>query len=572
MSRDSVYEDTKIRRRDSCSVEAPEGDPALTDRVRTDRLSDEQIARLRTHGEVLNLAAGDVLFREGDPSYDFFVILSGRLVVLDGYGTAAERELAEGGPGDFVAELNLFTGERLYTTAVVREAASMLSVPRAALVEMIGTDSDLADVVIPTVFARREWLTRHRAGVRIVGSQYSADTVRLREFAARNRLAHVWLDPDADLSGHALLEDAGLLPTTSAVFLRGGQVLADPTNADLAQAVGLTTAAEPSTVYDVVVVGAGPAGLAASVYASSEGLRVATADAVSAGGQIGTTTRFENYLGFPAGISGEEFASRALLQARRFGTTVVIPGRAVSLEARDGFFVVSLDTSDPLIGRSVIIAAGIEYRRLPVAGIDRYEGVSVFYSPLNAEHRVGKEAPVVVVGGGNSAGQAATSLAAAGHPVSLVVRGSNLSGHMVRYLVDRVEHEASIQVLTDSEVAGLAGLPGLEKVTVDEHGTLREIAAEAMFVLIGAAPYTGWLGTTVRLDDAGYVLTGTSLGDDGQQAEPWRSLGRGPFPLETSLPGVFAAGDVRSDSFKRVGSAVGDGSLATILVHRWLAR
>jgi thioredoxin reductase (NADPH) len=288
------------------------------------------------------------------------------------------------------------------------------------------------------------------------------------------------------------------------------------------------------------------------VYTSSEGLRVATVEALAAGGQIGTTTRFENYLGFPAGISGEEFASRALLQARRFGTTVLIPGRAVGLEARDGFFRVALEGTDALVGRSVIIAAGIEYRRLPVAGIEGYEGVSVFYSPLNAEDRVGKDAPVLVVGGGNSAGQAATALAAAGHEVILVVRGANLSASMVRYLADRVEQEARIRVLTDSEVVGLSGQPTLEKVTVADHGagTSVEVAARAMFIVIGTAPYTAWLGNTVRLDDAGYVLTGSSLGPDAAQGEPWGSLGRGPFPLETNLPGVFAAGDVRSDSFK----------------------
>jgi thioredoxin reductase (NADPH) len=407
-----------------------------------------------------------------------------------------------------------------------------------------------------------------------VGSQYSPDTVRLREFAARNGLAHVWLDPDVVSSALALLDEAGLAPMAPAVFFRGGQVLANPSNAELGRAVGLSAATEPSTVYDVVVVGAGPAGLAASVYASSEGLRVVTVDARSAGGQIGTTTRFENYLGFPAGISGEEFAARALLQARRFGTTVIIPGRATGLEVRDGFFVVSLEGADPLVGRSVVIAAGIEYRRLPVAGIDRYEGVSVFYSPLSAEDRVGKGAPVVVVGGGNSAGQAATALAAAGHQVTLVVRGRELSESMVRYLVDRVEHQTRILVLTDSEVVGVASQQTLEKVIIDDHGggTSREVAAQAMFILIGAAPYTTWLGDAVRLDDTGYVLTGSSLGSDPPQAEPWRSLGRGPYPLETSLPGVFAAGDVRSDSFKRVGSAVGDGSLASILVHRWLGR
>jgi thioredoxin reductase (NADPH) len=544
--------------------------------VLTEKLSGAQIDHLRTIGEVTDRPAGDVLFREGDLSYDFFVILSGRVVVVDGYGTTLERRLAEGGPGDFVAELNLFTGERLYTTAVVEEPASLLAVPRVVLVELIGTEPDLADVVVPTVFARRQWLSQHRAGVRIVGSRFSPDTARLREFAARNRLAHVWIDPDTERAGRELLEDAGLPAdtTTPTVLLRGGEVMANPTNIDFARAVGLTVSPEPSSVYDVIVVGAGPAGLAASVYTSSEGLRVATLDGLSAGGQIGTTTRFENYLGFPAGISGEEFASRALLQARRFGTTVIIPSKASGLGRRGGFLVVSVEGAEPLVGRSVIIASGIEYRRLSVPDIDRFDGVSVFYSPLDAEDRVRASAPVVVVGGGNSAGQAATALAAAGHSVSLVVRGSELSGSMVHYLVDRVERDGGIEVLTDSEVTALSGESTLETVTVEDRRSAvsRDLDAEAMFVLIGAEPGTAWLEGALQLDDAGYVLTGSNLGRDVQPKEAWREVGREPFALETSLPGVFAAGDVRADSFKRVGSAVGDGSLAAILVHRWLGR
>jgi thioredoxin reductase (NADPH) len=547
----------------------------LTERSQRELLSDAQIARLRSLGEEQTTKVGDVLFREGDSSYDFFVILSGRVVILDGFGTSVERELAEGVSRDFVAELNLFTGERLYTTAVVSQAGSVLVVPRGALIELIGTDQDLGNVIMPTVFARRQWLIQHKTGLQIVGSLFSRDTARLREFAARNHLAHVWIDPDRDPAGQDLLERAGLSsPTGPAVFLRGGEVLVNPTNGEFAQAVGLAISAEPLALYDLVVVGAGPAGLAASVYGSSEGLRVTTIDATGAGGQIGTTARFENYLGFPAGVSGDEFAARALLQARRFGTRMMIPGRATGLEVTDGFFVVTLEGADPVVGRSAIIASGVEYRRLEVADIDKYEGISVFYSPLDAEHRVGEGEPVVVVGGGNSAGQAATALAANGHRVSLVVRGGELSTKMVRYLVDRVERDPLIEVLTNSEVVEVVGDATLSDATIEDHssGTRRQVPATAMFILIGAAPFTEWLGAAVRLDAAGYVLTGSSLGDDLQQEEPWLSLGRDPLPLETSIPGVFAAGDVRADSLKRVGSAVGDGSLATVLVHRWLGR
>jgi thioredoxin reductase (NADPH) len=342
----------------------------------------------------------------------------------------------------------------------------------------------------------------------------------------------------------------------------------------MAQAAGLVTAPEPSTIYDLAVVGAGPAGLAASVYASSEGLRVAALDAVGVGGQIGTTTRFENYLGFPVGISGEQFASRAQLQARRFGTRMIVPGRATGLHTRDGFLVVSLEDGDEVVARSVIIVSGIEYRRLAVPGIEHFEGISVFYSPLDAQDRVGRGDPVVVVGGGNSAGQAATALAARGHHVTLIVRGNDLSKSMVRYLTDRIADDHRIEVVTDAEVDHLEGDTTLSGVSMQQHGTggQRHIAAKAMFVLIGAAPYSGWLGDPVSVDDTGYILAGSSLGTDITHAEPWRTLGRAPFPLETSVPGVLAAGDVRADSLKRVGSAVGDGSLAARLVHEWLGK
>jgi thioredoxin reductase (NADPH) len=253
---------------------------------------------------------------------------------------------------------------------------------------------------------------------------------------------------------------------------------------------------------------------------------------------------------------------------------MIVPGRATGLVIRDGFFQVSLEGTDPVVGRSAIIASGVEYRRLAVADVDKYEGVSVFYSPLDAENRVGEMEPVVVVGGGNSAGQAATALAAKGHRVSLVVRGRDLSARMVRYLVDRVTREPLIEVFTNSEVVGVFGDNVLSRVVVEDHGagSRREVPASAMFVVIGAVPYTSWLGGAVQLDAAGYVLTGSSLGNDSHQFEPWSSLGREPLALETSVPGVFAAGDVRADSQKRVGSAVGDGSLATVFVHRWLGR
>ena len=536
------------------------------------RLSEAQIDLLRRHGEERATTQGEVMFREGDRGYDFFVILAGTAVAVDGYG-GAQRELAVGYPGDFMAELNLFTGERLYTTGVIREPGAVLVVPVAELTQLIGSHPDLGDVIMPVVLARREWLARRRAGFQIIGSRYSPDTGRLREFAGRNRLPHDFVDLDLDPAGRRLLEEHGATPAQApAVLMRGGETLLNPPDAELARAIGLASAPEPGTVYDLLVIGAGPAGLAASVYASSEGLRVATFDTVGTGGQIGTTSRIENYLGFPVGVSGAEFATRAVVQAQRFGTTLIVPGKAVGHREQDGFQLVTVQDGTELTGRSVIIATGVQYRRLEVPGIDRFEGTSVFYTPLAAGEQLGADDPVIIVGDGNSAGQAATNLAGSGHRVTLVVRGPGISQTMSAYLVERIDAAGNVEVLGDSEVVGLHGDAGLQAALVEDHrsGLRRRIEAAAMFVLIGAEPHTGWLAGSVRLDEAGFILTGDRAAAGLRDAGPWRALGRGPYPLETSRPGVFAVGDVRAGSVNRVGSAVGDGALAARLVHEWL--
>jgi thioredoxin reductase (NADPH) len=536
------------------------------------RLSAAQIDLLRSHGHERRTARGEVLFREGDRSYDFVVILVGTVAAVDGYGVV-ERELGVGYPGDFAAELNLFTGERLYTTAVVREPGAVLVVPVSDLRELIAAHPDLGDVIMPALLARRQWLAQHQAGFQIIGSWYSPDTGRLREFATRNRLPHSFIDLDRDPAGGRLLEDYGLTPARSPVVLmRGGELLLNPSDAELASAVGLTTAPDPGAVYDLLVVGAGPAGLAASVYASSEGLRVATMDAEGTGGQIGTTSRVENYLGFPAGVSGAEFVTRAVLQAQRFGTELIVPGAAAGHHEQAGFHMVTLQNGQVMVGRSVIIATGMQYRRLDVPGIERFEGTSVFYTPLAAGDELGADDPVIIAGDGNSAGQAATFLASAGHQVTMVILGADLRQTMASYLIDRIDHDANVEVLPYSQVVELDGDVSLHGALVEDHrsGLRRRVDARAMFVLIGAEPHTGWLAGSVRLDEAGFVLTGDALGASVREAEPWRALGRGPYPLETSVPGVFAAGDVRADSIRRVGSAVGDGSLAAQLIHEWL--
>jgi thioredoxin reductase (NADPH) len=546
----------------------------LVDPLLAPHLSDQQLDLLRQFGEVRPTVAGEELFREGDRSYDFIVLLSGTVTIFD-HQAGVERELVTGGPGEFVAELNILTGERLFTTAVVREAGSVLVVPVARLQTVLGHDQVLGDLIVQTLFRRRQWLVQERAGMRIVGSRESADVRRLLEFAVRNRLPHVWLDIETNPMAAVVLNHHQLGPAdTPIVVMRGGEVLHDPSNIELARAAGFGSCPTPNTTYDVVVIGAGPAGLAAAVYGASEGLATATMDGLGVGGQIGTTSRIENYLGFPVGVSGEEFAERALVQVLRFGATLLVPTKAVGLAEHDGDYVIELDSGDRLFARSVIIATGVTYRTLDEVGLDRFDGLGVFYTPLTAHDDLEPGSPVVIVGGGNSAGQAATSLADQGHSVTILILGETLAASMSQYLIDRIAEHPGINLLTHRAVRRLDGTTHLETVVVEDLDTSahQALPAAALFVLIGAEPHTEWLPSSIQVDSHGFIVTGPALDRSIRHGPRWRELHRDPYLLETSLPGVFAAGDVRSDSVKRVAAAVGEGSIAVRFVSEYLGR
>jgi thioredoxin reductase (NADPH) len=545
----------------------PAAPPAL-------RLTDEQIGLLRREGEVRRVAAGEILFAEGDRGYDFIVILAGRVAVVD-HQAGTERELATGGPGDFVAELNLLTGERLFTTAVVTEPGEVLAVPVARLQVVIGQDQGLGQWIIRAMFARRQWLMQMQTGLRIVGSRSSPQTRRLLEFAARNRLPHVWLDTDSDPAAEAVLaHHQTAVSETPVVVMRGGEVLRQPSNAELARAAGVGTGPVAGLTYDVAIIGAGPAGLAAAVYGASEGLSTALVDALAVGGQIGTTSRIENYLGFPVGITGGEFADRAYIQALRFGASIVLPATVTGLSGDDTARVIHLDTGGQLTAQSVIIATGVTYRKIDAAGLDRFGGLGVFYSPLSVHDEIHPGDPVVIVGGGNSAGQAAIWLAGRGHRVTIVIRGTDLAESMSRYLIDRIAGRADIEIRYHSVVRALDGSRRLERIEVEDLATATRVTwpAAALVVLVGAEPHTEWLAGSVRLDDGGYVITGPGLGPDTRYLSPWTGRHRDPYLLETSVPGVFAAGDVRSGSVKRAAAAVGEGSIAIRFVSEHLGR
>jgi thioredoxin reductase (NADPH) len=523
------------------------------------RLSAEHIALLDKYGEHRQVEPGDVLIREGVRDRDFYVILAGQVVVVEGHGTPDERVIRAHGAGRFLDEISLLTRQPALVSSVVRDAGEVLAVPLPALREAVSQDSKLGDVILRAFMIRRELLIGVVSGIRIIGSRFSPDTRRLREFAARNRLPYTWIDLEDDADAEALLQQFGVHPDeTPVVVTRDNQVLRNPSNTELARAIGVPVPSAPDRVADLVVVGAGPAGLAAAVYGASEGLSTVVLDAVASGGQAATSSRIENYLGFPAGISGAELADRAVIQAEKFGATISVPVGATGLDAADGVHLVRLDDGTRIQTRAVVIATGARYRKLNVPRLAEFEGTSVYYAATLMEAQFCAHQHVSVVGGGNSAGQATVYLARHARSVRLLIRHDDLGRDMSRYLVDQIERIPNVEVLRHTEVRELVGHDGeLEALVVEDNHTRerRELPATLLFVFIGAEPCTGWLGGSVALDDHGYVHTGVS-----------NNL------LETSCPGVLAVGDVRSGSIKRVASAVGDGAMAVRLVHEYLAR
>jgi thioredoxin reductase (NADPH) len=396
----------------------------------------------------------------------------------------------------------------------------------------------------------------------------------LREFAARNRLPHRWIDLEEDEHAEELLRQLSVKPEETPVVIWGAaHVLRNPSNAELARVIGLKAPRTPEAVVDLVVAGAGPSGLAAAVYGASEGLATVVLDSIAVGGQAGTTMRIENYLGFPAGISGSELAARATIQAQKFGARISVPADAASLRLEDGHHVVGLSDGTEVTARTLLIATGAHYRRLPVARLAEFETTSVFYAATLEEARLCVDAPVAVVGGGNSAGQACLFLARQASHVYLLLRGGDLGKDMSRYLADRVEANPHIEVRLHTEVRELVGEERLEAIVVEQNetGEREQLEVHDLFVFIGADPCTPWLATEIALDENGFVLTGPDAARAANGNDEWEHTGRAPLLLETSRPGVLAVGDVRSGSIKRVASAVGEGSMAVRLVHEHLA-
>lgn len=541
-----------------------DADPSIPD------LGDAEVALLETLGTRRPVLAGEYLYRAGDSGYDFFVVLAGQ-VEISLPTDDEDRLLATHGPGRFLGELNMMTGLRVFVDARVVEDGEVLAVPVETLRRIIATEPQLSDKILATFMARRtELLSGASSAIRVIGSRFSSEAAQLREYLARSRVPYEWLDPDRDPEVESVLRHFGISASELPVVITSGTVLRRPTPGTLGEYLGVTVANLGTRCFDLVIVGGGPAGLAAAVYGASEGLRTLGVDMVAPGGQAATSSRIENYFGFPTGISGGDLTQRGLVQAEKFGAALSAPCAAVGLTEESGHLIVELSDGTAVAGRAVIAASGARYRRLEVDRLDHFESTSIYYAATELEARQCAGDPVIVVGGGNSAGQAAVFLADQGSPVAVVIRGAELAASMSRYLVDRIENHPRIELLSQTAVVGLEGDDSLRAVRVAGPKGEETLPCAALFSFIGADPASGWLSGCAALDDRNFVLTDRALTAD-QLDERWHLLGRLPLPFETSHPGLFAVGDLRSGSTKRVAAAVGEGSAAVRAVHEHLA-
>jgi thioredoxin reductase (NADPH) len=540
------------------------------DSVAFPTLDAADLALLEPLGTRRSVTVGEQLYSQGDQTYDFYVVVSGAVeIVVHSDGT--DRLVVRHGPGNFLGELNLLTGLRVFVSARVVEPGQVLVVPRDVLRHVIATNPTLSDTLLMAFLARRELLLTGAAdSIRLVGSRFSPDTLRIREFLTRSRIPHEWLDPDRDGAVEDLLRTFAVAPGDLPAVFTGNSVLRQVTPGALAEYLGLTIGSLPDRCFDLVVVGGGPAGLAAAVYGASEGLRTLIVEMLGVGGQAGASSRIENYLGFPTGISGGDLTERAVVQAEKFGASLTSPCAVTALREEQGHLVLRLSDGTDVAGRAVIAATGARYRRLALDDLERFEGNGVYYAATEMEARLCAGSPVVVVGGGNSAGQAAVFLADSGSPVTVVIRSDDLGKSMSRYLVERIEGHPRIEVRSSSQVVGVDGDTTLTSVRVCNAEGEVALRCSGLFSLIGADPSSGWLSGCAALDQQGFVLTDTAL-RDAHLADAWRAQARRPLPFETSRPGLFAVGDLRSGSIKRVAAAVGEGSAAVGAVHQYLA-
>lgn len=531
-------------------------------------LSESQIATLAEFATPRRFGDGEALFQAGVTSATFFVVRSGAVEVIDRTGTEP-RTIVVHQPGEFTGDIDILSRRRSLVTGVARGDTDVLEVAPSDVGRLIGEDQAMGELILHAFIARREQLLESGfQGVRVIGSGASRDSYRIREFLTRNQVPVTWTDVDTD-SGAAEMLNNFRVDTTElpVVSCEGQPLLRNPSIRALAEAVGLKRPIGDE-VYDLVIVGAGPAGLAAAVYGASEGLTTLLLDGEAPGGQAASSNSIENYLGFPMGITGAELTSRATLQAQKFGARFSTPSLASALEDAGSHLIVRLDDGEAAFARCVLIATGADYRKLDVAGRERFEGLGVYYVATPTELDACSGADVVIIGAGNSAGQAALFLAQHTRKVHILVRRDNMRRTMSSYLADRIEAAHNIEVLYNTEARAMDGGSRLERLDIEntKSGEKRTLATPAVFTFIGAIPRTDWLPSPIDTDPKGFICTGRALANT-----PGWTRKRQPFLLETSQPGVFAAGDVRLGSAKRVAAAVGEGSMVVKFVHEYLA-
>jgi thioredoxin reductase (NADPH) len=536
----------------------------------TPTLNAADMELIEEYGDRRPVKEGEYLYHEGDATNEFFVVVSAQIDVVmtvDG----EERVIISHGPGRFLGELNMLSGLRVYVSAKVTSAGDVVAISRDRLRELMATKPRLGDTILAAFMARRGMLMERAApSVRVIGSQFSPESLHIREFLTRTRVPHEWLDVDHDSQVNALLGQFQITVGELPVVIASGTVLRNATPGAVANYLGLTVESLPKRCFDLVVVGGGPAGLAAAVYGASEGLSTLNVEMTAPGGQAGMSSRIENYLGFPMGVSGAELTQRAVIQAEKFGASLTAPCTAVSLGHRAGHLIVELSDGSEVAGRAVIAASGASYRRLDASRLSDFEGNGVFYSATEMEAHMCGSSPVVIVGGGNSAGQAAIFLSQNGCAVTLIIRGSDLGKDMSSYLIERIDADPNITLRTQTTVSALEGDETLRTIHLDGPEGPVVLPCAGLFSFIGADPSSGWLNGRAALDANGFVPTDLSLAPN-QLGEEWVSLGRSPLPFETSHPGLFAIGDLRSGSMKRVATAVGEGSASVRSVHQYLA-
>jgi thioredoxin reductase (NADPH) len=530
-------------------------------------LDDAQVARLKQFGEERRAEAGEILYDQGDSEHGVFVVLDGSIEIITN-PNCTETVLRVLGRGAFTGEVNQLSGRRSLVQARAHESSLVLEINREKLREIMQTDVLLGETFLRAFVLRRVYLIAHSFGDAIlIGSTHSSDTLRLRAFLTRNSHPHTYIDVERDSDFQELLDHFAIKVEDIPVLIcRGQLVIRNPSNAEAAACFGFNAGIDDDSIYDLIVVGAGPSGLAAAVYGASEGLKVLVVESNAPGGQAGSSSRIENYLGFPMGISGQELAARAFIQAEKFGAQIAVARGARALKCDNSPYTIELEDGGTVQGRSIIVAAGAQYRKLNLPNLAQFEGAGVYYGATPVEAQVCGGDEIAIVGGGNSAGQAALYLASTALHVHLLVRGPGLVETMSRYLIARIETTPNITLRAWTQIEALEGNGHLQRIRFRDVKTGKSEThnIQHLFLMTGADPNTGWLKDCLALDAKQFIKTGPELGPE------WR-LERGPYLLETSLPSVFAVGDVRAGSLKRVASAVGEGSMAVQFVHQVLA-